>query len=347
VADQVPTLEEVQTQVSAYLSDKWQTDVSATDISQVFGGASRETYILSLDVAGEARGVVVRRDPPSSLIDTERALEYGAYAAIYPTEIPVPEPLFLEENVDILGAPFSVMAQIPDAISDVTQLDDAGRAAIGQQKWQILGQLAAKDPLELGFDQFCPKTDVERSAQQQLDYWAAVIHDDEIHPQPVAEAAIRWLQNHMPAPAQKLSVVHGDFRTGNFLHRDNKITGVLDWEMCHLGDPLEDLAWSLDPLWSWANPDLAGNLLPHDEAIKIWETASGLTVNLDDFFWWRVFAALKGLAIWISSSEDFHHGAGKQSILAYAGWVMTDRQSRILLDYLSPVSSKQFGGPRK
>lgn len=339
-------LEEIQQRIGEYLSAKWQEHVVATEISQVFGGASRQTYILSLDVSGRSTGVVVRRDPPSSLIDTERALEYGAYAAIFPTEIPVPEPLFLEEDESVLGAPFSVMAQVTDSISDVAQLDDAGRQAIGSQKWQLLGQLAAKDPIALGFDQFCPAADVSTCARQQLDYWASVIKQDEIHPQPVAAAAVRWLEKNLPAPAQKLSVVHGDYRSGNFLHRDQQITGILDWEMCHLGDPLEDLAWSLDPLWCWANPQLAGNLLPHEQAISIWEAASGLTVNRSDFFWWRVFAALKGLAIWISSSEDFHNGESKQSILAYAGWVMTDRQSRILLDYLSPESQQQFGGPR-
>lgn len=342
----IPSLNDVSEKVAAYLGKQWQAEVVAEDISQIFGGASRETYLLSLSVDGEARGVVVRRDPPTSLIDTERALEYGAYKAIFPTEIPVPEPLFLEEDTEILGAPFSIMAQVEDSISDVTQLDEEGRLKVGQSKWQILGKLAAKDPLELGFKDFCEVPSLDQCASQQLEYWAGVIEADRIHPQPVAEAAIRWLRRNLPAPAQKLSVVHGDYRSGNFLFKDNEITGILDWEMCHLGDPLEDLAWSLDPLWCWANPELAGNLIPHDQAIAIWEEASGLNVKHKDFFWWRVFVALKAVAIWISSSEDFHNGEGKQSILAYAGWVMTDRQSRILLDYLSPVSERKFGGPR-
>ena len=341
-----PTLDEVGQKVGEYLADKWQKSVTTTQVDQVFGGASRETYILKLDVAGESQGVVVRRDPPTSLIDTERALEYGAYRLIYPTSVPVPKPLFLEEDESVLGAPFSVMSQIEHSLSDVSQLNESQQQSIGARKWRILGELAAMDPISLGFDEITTVPTPENCAQDQLNYWAEVVHADRIHPQPVAEAAIRWLRNNLPAPAQKLSVVHGDYRSGNFLHRDGQVTGILDWEMCHVGDPLEDLAWSLDPLWCWANPMLAGNLLPHNEAIKIWESASGLKVDIKDFFWWRVFAALKGLAIWISSSEDFHNGEGKQSILAYAGWVMTGRQSRILLDYLSPVSEQKFGGPR-
>ena len=340
-------LGDIKSKVADYLGDKWQVPVVVTEIEQIFGGASRQTYLLQITVDGTPRGIVLRRDPPSSLIDTERALEFGAYAAVYPTSVPVPEPLFLENESDVLGAPFSIMGEIANAQSDVSQLSDTARARIGEQKWRILGELAGMDPIALGFADVCEVPEVTDCAAQQLAYWRGVILDDEIHPQPVAAAAIRWLESHMPAPAQKLSVVHGDYRSGNFLFEpEGDITGILDWEMCHLGDPLEDLAWSLDPLWCWANPQLAGNLLPHEEAIKHWETASGLKVNHDDFVWWRVFAALKGLAIWVSSSEDFHHGDSKQSILAYAGWVMTDRQTRILLDYLSPLSAQQFGGPR-
>lgn len=332
---------------AGFLKEKWHQGVDVEQIEKIFGGASRETFRLKLRVGGVERGVILRRDPPSSLIDTERKLEYGAYKAVYGTGIPVPEPLFLEDDPKWLGQPFSVMAEIAGAATDVSGLDDAGRQRIGEEKWRYLGQLAALDPLSLGFDAFTEVPALEACASRELDYWAGVIEQDEIHPQPIAHAAIRWLRRNMPPPAQKLSIVHGDYRTGNFLFTpDEGIKGILDWEMCHLGDPLEDLAWSLDPLWNWEVPALAGRLLPHAQAIAIWQAASGLECDLDVFRWWRIFVAVKAVAIWISSSEDFHHGASKEAILAYAGWVMTDRQNRILLDYLSPQSRHEFGGPR-
>ena len=73
-----------------------------------------------------------------------------------------------------------------------------------------------------------------------------------------------------------------------------------------------------------------------------WEAGSGLTVDPAAFRWWQVFAALKGLGIWISSSEDFHVGNTQAPILAIAGWLMTDRQQQILVDYLSPSSPRRF-----
>lgn len=339
------TPDEVGSKVAEFLAQKWDESVTPVSTHKIFGGASRETYRLRVDVGGEERGLIVRRDPPTSLIDTERKLEYGAYAAVYPTGLPVPEPLFLEDDPAWLGQPFSVMGEITDAITDVGVLDDAGRQRIGEEKWMLLGKLAAMDPIALGFGELTAVPSPEQCASTQLNYWERVIDEDQIHPQPVARAAIRWLRAHMPPPAQKLSVVHGDYRTGNFMfNAEEGIKAILDWEMCHLGDPLEDLAWSMDPLWCWNEPALAGRLLPIDDAIAIWEAASGLVVDRTVFNWWRVFVSLKGLAIWISSSEDFHNGESKDAILAYAGWVMTDRQNRILLDYLSPHSQSERGG---
>lgn len=336
------SLDQVTASTETFLSEKWGTPVTVTEIKKIFGGASRETYRMQLDVDGESRGIILRRDPPSSLIDTERELEFGAYARIFPTDIPVPETLFLENDKKYLEQPFSIMSAIDDCQTDVNPLSDEQKTKLGHEKYTILGRLAAKDPLLLGFDELLSVPDVDQCALEQLAYWQGVIEDDEIHPQPIAKAAIRWLWKNPPPPAQKVSIVHGDYRTGNFLFDKNaQITGILDWEMCHLGDPLEDLAWSMDPLWTMAAPELAGLLIPQDEAVSIWERESGLSCDPEAFRWWRIFVSVKAVAIWISSSEDFEKGQSKDSILAIAGWVMTDRQNRILLDYLAPDTSEQ------
>jgi len=343
-----PRLEPLAERFAAYLSDRWGQPVSVRSIEQIPGGASRETYRVQLDGAGGARGVILRRDPKTSLIDTERALEYRTYVAVHGSAIPVPEPLILEEDPGPLERPFSVMSEIAGCQTSVAALAEppfaAVREQIGERKWQLLGQLAAMDLGELGVTGFMAVP--EHPAARELDYWAGVIAADALHPQPVAEAAIRWLRRHLPAPSARRCLVHGDYRSGNFLFDANgEIHGVLDWEMAHIGDPLEDLAWSLDPLWAWPERTLAGGLLPRERAVRIWEEASGLQIDRDAFRWWQVFASLKGLAIWISSSEDFAHGETKEPILAVAGWLMSDRQNRILADRLRPDSDHRYAEP--
>ncbi len=336
---------ELGLKIAEYLAGKWQQPVLLIHLEKIFGGASRETYRIELKVSGEPRSVIVRRDPATSLIDTERELEYRAYEAVCATDIPVPEPLFLENDPHVLERPFSVMQAVNGCETDAGILNAEQKQQIGSQKYELLGRLVNKDPIALGFHRFMTVPELNHCAERELDYWEHVIDTDEIHPQPIVRAAVRWLRRNMPTPPTKLAIVHGDFRTGNFLFKPaSGIKAVLDWEMCHLGDPLEDLAWSFDPLWNWGEPGYAGRLITHDKAIALWEKSSGLKVNLQAFRWWRIFAAVKGIAIWISSSEDFKNGQSKDSILAMAGWLMTDRQNQILLDYLSPHSSHQLSG---
>lgn len=340
-------LAELSSKLAIYLSEKWDSAVEISDLARIPGGASRETYrlVASLQNQGEQlrHHLIVRRDPLTSLVESERSLEYNAYCAVYPTDIPVPEQLFLEDDPKWLDQPFSIMTEITGCQTEVASLTDAQRQAIGQEKWTIMGKLASYDPMGLGFGEFMPVPAVADCARNELNYWEQVISDDEIHPQPVARAAARWLRKHLPSPAQKLSIVHGDFRTGNFLlNPEQGIKAILDWEMCHLGDPLEDLAWSMDPVWSWQEVQLAGRLLPRSRAVQIWEETSGLVVDPEDFRWWQVFVSFKALALWISSCEEYINGASKDPILAFAGWYMGDRQNRILIDRLSPVSQGAY-----
>jgi aminoglycoside phosphotransferase (APT) family kinase protein len=349
-----PALGELGERFATYLSGRWQTPVRLVAIEQIPGGASRETYRVRIERSASGKpstapeGLILRRDPPSSLIDTERALEYRTYVAAFEAGIPVPEPVLLEEDPGPLERPFSVMREITGCVTSIQELAQppysAVREQIGRNKWHLLGRLAAMDVAQLGVTAFMNVP--EHPAAHELAYWAEVIDTDALVPQPVAKATIRWLERHLPPPGPKLALVHGDYRSGNFLYdAAGEIRGLLDWEMAHVGDPLEDLAWSLDPLWGWPDRRLAGGLLPRARAIELWQDASGIAVDPETFRWWQVFASLKALAIWISSTEDFANGVSKEPILALAGWVMTDRQNRILVDRLNPASPHQYAEP--
>ncbi len=168
--------------------------------------------------------------------------------------------------------------------------------------------------------------------RRELDYWQSRIDRNELCPQPVIRAAIRWCRRNPPPPAQKVSVVHADYRTGNFLYdREGEIHGILDWEMAHLGDPLEDLAWSLNPVWCWARDGRVGGLAPRQDAIRIWEKAGGLRADPAALHWWEVFSSVKGQAIWVSSAKEFSDGKNQDPILALAAWLMGNSQDRAAL----------------
>ncbi len=206
------------------------------------------------------------------------------------------------------------------------------RAEMGRQKWAILGEIARADPKALGLMGVMAEVAPAEAWHRELGSWERVIDEDELAPQPILRAAIRWLRRHPPPPAQKIAVVHGDYRTGNFLYdTGGAIHGILDWEMAHLGDPLEDLAWSLNRIWHWTRDELSGGLLPREEAIRTWEQASGLRADPTALHWWELFSCVKGQGIWISAAKEFEEGQNQDPILALSAWSMTNSQDRAAL----------------
>lgn len=324
--------------LEAHMPDVTTADVEAME--RIHGGASRETFRVKVHLRmdptkpGEHRGLILRRDPTGSLIDTDRDVEFNAYRAFQGTSVPVPEALFLEMDEKWLERPFFVMSEIPTgAAASPFAENPYGDLApkLGEQFWRHLGTISAADPKANGLAKTMEVPALDACWKKELDYWEGVIDADQLEPHPIARAAIRKLRRSPPPPAQKLGVVHGDYRIGNFMSDDaGDITAILDWEMCHLGDPLEDLAWALDPLWAASGADTPASLIPRAEGIALWEKTSGLKADPKALAWWELFSNVKGLGIWISSSHEYATGDNKDPVLAFSGLFCTARHNEIV-----------------
>jgi aminoglycoside phosphotransferase (APT) family kinase protein len=191
----------------------------------------------------------------------------------------------------------------------------------------------------LGLDDFEGAKTTTQCWSHEVARWEKVIDEDEDEPQPIAHAAIRWLKRNAPPPAQKIAVVHGDYRSGNFLYDANgDIRAILDWEMAHLGDPLEDLAWAIDPLWAHHDPSHPAGTLARADAIKIWEQTSGLKADPKALAWWEIFASLKGCAIWISAAHEYATGRNDDPVNAFSGWYCLAYHNKVLADRLGALA---------
>jgi aminoglycoside phosphotransferase (APT) family kinase protein len=333
--------------LSNRLQDYLKAKLSAPELvvsalARIPGGASRETYRFrarySKDGRTIERALILRRDPAASLIETDRTTEFRAYDAFHRLGLPVPEPLALELDGAVLERPFFIMEEITDcSVGSILAPDPYGehREKIGQQFWGTLGRIAKPDPHDLGLEDFDGARDTASCWRHELERWERVIDEDEREPQPIARAAIRRLRRHPPPPAQKISVVHGDYRTGNFLFdAKGDIRAILDWEMAHLGDPLEDLGWALDPLWSHGDPSHPAGTVARARAIAMWEEASGLKADPAALAWWEIFASLKGLAIWISAAREYTDGRNTDPVNAFSGWYCLAFHNKILAERL-------------
>src|SRR5260370_5969882 len=226
--------------LAAYIRSKIPAaaEIRVDHLEQISGGASRQTYRfrLSYKDRGEARErrLILRRDPPASLIDTDRRIEFAAYKAFFGTSVPVPEVLWLEDDPTHLGSPFFIGVEMSGLQTSPARLLMEPYAThhqkIAEQKWSILGAIAAHDPAKLGLTGVMESVAPGECWKRELDYWEGVLDSDELIPQPIIRAAIRWMRRNPPPAAQKISVVHGDYRPATFpFPPPAPIHVTLDW----------------------------------------------------------------------------------------------------------------------
>ena len=325
-------------QIAAYLEHKM-PDAREIEVSQLWripGGASRETW--SFDATwreGKARagsGFILRRDPEASLLETERYVEFRIYQLLQDTGVPVPEVHWLETDPRWLERPFFVMARLPGEAS--AQALVAGgfgdhAEAIAQQKVEILARIHSLDWQEMGIDFLDLPEGPDRCGDQEIDRWETIMREQALEPQPTLELAFAWLRAHRPV-AQRVTLVHADYRTGNLLVDGDRITGVLDWEMVHLGDPLEDVAWVCLRSWRWAGDARVGGLLPRQEFYHRYEAASGLKVNPESVRFWEVLGNVKLAVIFLTGARSFSERRSKDAMHAFTAHLSPEIETEIL-----------------
>src|SRR5262249_21211347 len=150
-----------------------------------------------------------------------------------------------------------------------------------------------------GFDFLGDPGPGHAAAAREVARWEARIAASGLAVDPPLAEALAWLRTHVCA-TDEITLVHGDYRLGNFLVTRRpghaQLTGVLDWEMVHLGDPLEDVAWCISPLWRGGTPYASGVLDP-EEFVALWGAAADRTPDPVRLHFYGVLAIVKMAAI--------------------------------------------------
>ena len=328
----------MEQQLAAFLSPRLANggEIAISNLFRIPGGASRETWMF--DAAwGESRAAfVLRKDPPASLLDTDREAEWGFYTSFAGTNVPVPGMRWLEADAAYLGGPFFIMDRLLGIEAQPRRLMTAAfadaRPRIAHHLYEILANIHCFDwrgtPVERVAE--CPPLD--GCWKKELDHWERIIDDNEISPQPIMRAGIRWLRANPPPPADHVAVVHGDYRVGNVLCQpDGDIAAVVDWEMAHLGDPIEDLAWSFNESWQWMHDGRPGGVATKEEAIALYEANSGLPVDRRALQWWLAFCDVKCQGIWLTGTRRFQEHKTAELILPLISYTLINSQDQALL----------------
>jgi aminoglycoside phosphotransferase (APT) family kinase protein len=274
------------------LRERFEGATALEGLRRLSGGASQETWSFDLLAAGGDQPLILRRTPPgadarttdTAGVEVEAALMERAAAA----GVPVPAVRMVLEPRHGLGQGF-VMTRIPGEtlgarIVRAPALEGA-RQGLARQCGAALAALhrvpaAGLPPLRSG----TPAAELAHFER---------IHRSHGTVRPVFEFALRWLGRTVPADPPVPCLVHGDFRNGNLVVNEDGLAAVLDWELAHLGDPMEDLGWLCVNSWRFGHGEAPVGGFGMREDLFAGYTAGGGCVDPERVHWWEVMGTLK------------------------------------------------------
>jgi len=295
-----------------FLSEATGASVVVERLVKFPAGFSWITY--SARVAGfpDAREVILRIGPPYGLFAPYSAMiEFETLSALAGSDVPAPRAYFARDEPSILGAPFFLSEKVEGDTplpwgAQGQGLDGARRERLAADFVDALAALHAFDWRATPLAKRGEGVTLDNAAQLQLDDWQARFARWALRPHPMAHRTLAWLRAHAPR-AQRVSVVHGDYRLGNFLEQDSRISAILDWELVHLGDPIEDLGWAFLPQYRGGTPLVCG-LASEADFIARYESRTGLKVDPDSLKFYLVFSLLKLAFTHMAAARCFEDG---------------------------------------
>ena len=256
------------------------------------GGASQETWSFDIVHPDGNVGAILRRAPPGYGASPSRAAGLDAEATLmqlaHDAGLPSPCVLHVLTPQDELGPGF-VMARVEGETIPRKILRDEefaqARPILARQLGKVLAGIHGLDLAQL--PALRRMTAGKEIADLDREYrsfgW----------PRPVFELALRWLREHDPGPSDEVTLVHGDFRHGNLIIGPDGVRAVLDWELAHTGDPMEDLGWICVNSWRFGEIDKpVGGFGTREELFAGYE-AAGRRVDPARVKFWEVMGTLR------------------------------------------------------
>ena len=300
-------------------------NVAIGNFRKMPGGASREiwSFDCAMERGGETtrRAMVLRRDPGAHNISTNRRHEFMVIRAAFEEHIPVPEVFWVSEDPAVLGSAFFIMERVEgETLARRLLRDDSyarARDAMPTQLADILTRIHRIDPIKHQLD-FLPEPG-DSAALTEVKRYEENFRRLALEPHPAFELAFRWLLERVPKTPRR-TLVHGDYRIGNVIFGPEGVRSILDWELAHLGDPMEDVGWMCVRAWRFGNDQKpVGGLGTREDFFRAYEKASGTAVDPEAARFWEVFGNLRWGIITISQARTHIDGFVKSVELASIG----------------------------
>lgn len=299
------------------------------------GGAIQENWLIDVSVEGGAHAGkqrwVLRSDARSAVQGSlSRAQEFAVLSRVHQAGVKVPQPLWLCEDTAVHGRAFFVMQWVSGVTSGhrlTSQSGEQGDAQLVTDLGTNLALIHGIQPGETGLEFLGDPQQV--SVQTSIDVLRAVL-DRLGATAPVLEWGLRWCETNAPQSTTRC-LLHGDFRTGNYLAESNHLQAVLDWEFTGWGDPREDIGWFTARCWRFTRPDLeAGGIGNLEQFMVGYNQVSALRIEPEQLLFWQVLATLRWAVIAQQQAQRHLSGEEPSLELALTGRLVPELELDIL-----------------
>ncbi|MDB5971513.1 MAG: hypothetical protein JWQ90_3963 [Hydrocarboniphaga sp.] len=288
--------------------------VQVTKVHKLLGGFSKETFIIDAQADGNAMPLVMRRDIALGPVAGSVADEVPLLRALHAQSMPVPRPLLVEADRSVFGEAFFIAPKAAGetAFSNVHGLDmGGGQENAARALAEVLGRLHRLDASAMNlprsfFDADLSMADcVRRQVEAYERGWFSRTHQ----PSPTMSAAFAWLRANLPPSAGRPCIVHGDAGLHNLMMDAGRVSVMLDWELSHMGDPVEDLAYCR----TWVD-----QALPWSEFLEIYYRHGGVEYRPEYESFYSVLSNLRVVVFAAQSGYGSHWSEHPELPLMFA-----------------------------
>lgn len=305
-------------------------------VTPLGGGASKEQYRFELADKGKSSTYVLRREPPESIVETHRLREFQMMRAMQGV-VPVPEVPWVDAEGQWFGRPALIsrfvtgVAKPVAANSNVTGLGTEFSAELcaklGPQFVDILARIHLFDWRTAKLDAFYhPPEGSTDGVHSIINWWDRVWEEDSPEAIPLMRFTAQWLRVNAPT-IERATVVHLDYRAGNFLFDPDtaEIGTILDWELCHIGDYHEDLAWTMQE--GYGHYDDAGrfhvcSLIEQTEFLRRYQEKTGFEIDPRKLAYYSIMSAWKSTIMVLATAVRCIMG-GKSHQDVLLSWIIS------------------------
>lgn len=311
-------------------------DAKIVNYRELIGGASKDLSYFEVD-AGDADGkepsrYVVRRGA-DTISGTGLAIEgeFAVMQAAWEAGVRCPRPYWASRDAD--GNPFFVMDHIiGEALAPrlFRKEEYAGaREKIPAQMGNLLPAIHNVRPSDR-LKEVLGEIPTANPAETSLKQFDEVFRTVAESPHPVIELALSYCRDRLPTQWDT-TLVHGDYRLGNIIFDETGMTSILDWELAHWGDPIEDVTWPMNRAWRFGHDDkpVAG-LGPREALTEAYCAAGGKELTPERLRWWEVFGNLKWGIMTLAQGAGFIAGTTRQLEKAVIGRRASEVEAELL-----------------